>query len=274
VTLASALRSRAAIAALALAVGGVLGGCNAIFGVDDLRYEPSATSAAGGAGGMGASSSSSSNSSSSVGSGGSGGAGDVGGLGGAAGAGGAGGSGGSDPIGCSDGTREWFTNALYPTIAGCSGAWSEPGLTSPASTQPQCGRQAGNDGAIVDGNGCSVADLCAAGWHVCVDKVDVGMRTSACAMFGLAGIWIVRAGGPSGMSNCTSVGVNNLFGCGAGIGTAAPNNCSPLSRELIFSDCAGSSAWQCGGTVNSDVEAAVVTKSSPDEGGVLCCQDP
>ena len=71
-------------------------------------------------------------------------------------------------IGCADGEREWFTNATTnPYIAGCSGAWDQPGvLVDPftPNTDITCGREAGDDGTNSAGTGCSASDLCADGW--------------------------------------------------------------------------------------------------------------
>src|SRR5262245_3879393 len=81
---------------------------------------------------------------------------------------GAAGTGAVSRIGCADGTREGFqSQTKYPTIAACSGAWTIPGLIANDTLVPRCQRRAGNDGANTSGQGCSVADLCAEGWHVC-----------------------------------------------------------------------------------------------------------
>ena len=78
------------------------------------------------------------------------------------------------PIGCSDGTREAFTNmGTHPNIAGCSGGFSVAGVTTQNSMSPQCNRGAGNSSGNTFGNGCSVEDLCAAGWHVCTSSAEV-----------------------------------------------------------------------------------------------------
>ncbi|MFO0744356.1 MAG: MopE-related protein [Myxococcota bacterium] len=67
-------------------------------------------------------------------------------------------------VGCSDGTREGFMDyATHALVAACGGAWDQPGLDG----APSCSRQAGNHGLKASGAGCSAADLCASGWHVC-----------------------------------------------------------------------------------------------------------
>lgn len=96
--------------------------------------------------------------------------------------------------GCADGSREGFLDsATYPDIAGCSGAWSVPGIslfsTAPAcpgldvfnTLAPACDRQAGNDGTNPSGSGCNVADLCAPGWEVCPSEAVVAARAGSCA---------------------------------------------------------------------------------------------
>jgi hypothetical protein len=248
-----------------------LSGCNAIFGVDDLNFETSATSSSASTAGSGGASSSRS---SSVGTGGSGAIGGAGGIGGSGG-GGIGGGGGASPIGCSDGSREYFTSlAMYPSIAGCSGGWSVKGLVSNAAMQPQCNREGGNDGAQPDGNGCSVTDLCAAGWHVCDDKLEVAVKAlGGCPMSTATGLWIVRAGGPTQTTDCSGPGLNNLFGCGMGVGAASDANCTPLTHVLTHAPCNNSPPWNCGGFV-ATAETEEVTKGSPDNGGVMCCEDP
>src|SRR5438094_29432 len=74
-------------------------------------------------------------------------------------------SGTTSDMGCADGTREAYPDAMIePNIAGCDGRFQLGGFTG--APMPACNRQAGNNGAVQDGAGCNVADLCAAGWHV------------------------------------------------------------------------------------------------------------
>ena len=85
-----------------------------------------------------------------------------------------GGAGGAPSVvvslpGCADGTREAFVNVVrFPSIAGCAGGWTVPGVLTPASMLPACARAAGNSGLRPNGAGCTVEDLCALGWHVCL----------------------------------------------------------------------------------------------------------
>jgi len=74
-------------------------------------------------------------------------------------------------------------------------------------------------------------------------------------------------------SNYNEPGPNNLLGCGDGLGAAADSTCAPLNRMVDWDSCDASAAWDCGTGAHLDEEANVVTKPSPDEGGVLCCRD-
>lgn len=69
------------------------------------------------------------------------------------------GSGTISAMGCSDGTREAFTDTnKFPAIAGCQANWPESSMRAPA-TGHACGYGSGK---------CSVpADACGTGWHVC-----------------------------------------------------------------------------------------------------------
>jgi hypothetical protein len=213
-----------------------------------------------------------------------GGAGGKGGAtGGAGGKGGAGGSPASDP-GCADGTREGYLDTTtYPTIAACAGAWDTPGLTSTDSRTPQCDRRAGNDGDKVDGRGCSVADLCESGWHVCDTAHAVSVATmgagcdDAVAPANGKPVFYVTRQHATGLicDNTSNAGTNNLYGCGNIGSTADKNSCAPFTRMMRDSDCLMNSPWMCSDGPNgtSQDELDVVTKGSSSRGGVLCCHD-
>ena len=215
--------------------------------------------------------------------------------------------------GCSDGTREGFTDVgTYPDIAGCSGGWSVPGIdlfdpgTAPACPSvptfntliPACGRQAGNDSTNPNGVGCDVADLCSQGWHVCTGAREVEDRSST----GCDGatesndpplFFATRQSG-TGCGTCatgTSLGgdCDSPDSCAAGcaetpltsndffgcgnLGGTGLAACGPFDR---FSGnlCSGLGApWSCTDDGSGSCEAYVVTKSSALAGGVLCCRD-
>ncbi len=173
-----------------------------------------------------------------------------------------------DPIGCADGEREGFTDAAaYPHVAACAGGFALPGLRT--TIAPACERAAGDDGAVPDGAGCNVADLCADGWHVCVGAAEVGARTAnSCAAAG-DGFFVTRQSGPGGAA-CGD-GANDIFGCGA-VGQAVTDaSCAPLDR-FSFDLCSALPApWSCG--ADGAVEADAVAKAGADAGGALGCRE-
>jgi hypothetical protein len=209
---------------------------------------------------------------------------------GAAGAGSGGGAGAAGAtahpeLGCSDGTREGYLDeSKYPNIAACAGAWAEPGLASMASRTPQCDRRAGNDGDKSDGRGCSVADLCASGWHVCETGkavlVAAGPTGCADALAPFANnqpVFFVSRQRAVGLDcdNTTQTGANNVYGCG-NIGSAADKaSCAPFTHMLRDSDCQVQAPWVCadGPVSTASTEYNVVTKESSSHGGALCCKD-
>jgi hypothetical protein len=186
------------------------------------------------------------------------------------------GSGGSEP-GCADGTRERYEDRdAFPNIAGCRGAWSVPGVSTDESKAPVCGRQAGNSGEVPSGVGCSVADLCAKGWHVCRSAVDVGASSGGLGCPEVDSgpeLWLTRQTSVAMSIACSDVQTdNNLIGCGD-MGEDADGSCAPLERVVFFSHCV-EAGWSCGTSDQGNREAALVTKSQPlDGGGVLCCRD-
>lgn len=183
-------------------------------------------------------------------------------------------------IGCADGSREGFVDpAAWRRIAGCSGAWTVPGVRSADSRAPQCARAAGNTGTLSSGLGCSVADLCASGWHVCEDGEDVRRSSpTECesAIFPPhAAFFLTRAAASSyGLCAADPAFSNDLHGCG-NYGQPESGGCRPLNRRLSFVDClASTTVWSCGDSDRHLAEAALVIKSSAALGGVLCCLDP
>jgi hypothetical protein len=196
---------------------------------------------------------------------------------------GGGGSGGSTSTtpdyGCSDKTREGYTDlAKYPTIAACSGGWDEPGLISSSARTPQCNRRAGNDGQKPSGSGCSAADLCATGWHVCLSAQEVSDIPGGCAdaLSDIAGSAFFATAQHAQLLSCTTndSGTNNVYGCG-NIGSTPDHSCQPLNRFLHDTDCSYYPPWQCsnGPPGTSSTELDDITKVGSTRGGVLCCKD-
>ncbi|MDB4982405.1 MAG: Type fimbrial biosis protein PilY1, partial [Myxococcales bacterium] len=182
--------------------------------------------------------------------------------------------------GCSDGSREGFLDTTkYPSVAACSGAWDEPGLSSTASRVPKCNRHAGNDGERPTGGGCSAADLCAVGWRVC-ENADVlagisGGCNDAIAPFADSRVFFVTRQHSNGIvCSATAQGANNVYGCG-NFGGTSDHSCNPLTRLLRDSDCDNNAPWSCSsGTLGMDFnELDQIVKGGPLHGGVLCCKD-
>lgn len=183
-------------------------------------------------------------------------------------------------VGCSDGTREAFTSTnTHPNIAGCSGGWSIPGVTTQASLVPTCNRNSGNSSNNQAGTGCSVEDLCAVGWHVCNDAQEVGMRsgTGKCdtiSMLSSTNFWTTRQSMDQNL-NCAPNSHNNFVGCTLGnLGTLQPGQgCAPLDSAMYYASCQANPPWQCGNQNTAQNEADLVTKTGSDHGGVICCRN-
>lgn len=176
---------------------------------------------------------------------------------------------GPNTVGCSDGTREAFTDPGYVNVAGCAGGWSVPGVLSTESMAPVCNRNSGNSSANPTGAGCSVADLCAVGWHVCQSSAEFLTKSpSGCATIAANELYVTRQSEDNGLC-APPPASNNLVGCGTGLGQVASTTCAPLNRELHEPECTGG-IWVCG---NVTAEALQVTKTAASQGGVICCSD-
>lgn len=208
--------------------------------------------------------------------------------------------------GCADGTREGFLSLqTYPQIAGCSGAWSVGGITRP-DLAPACGRSSGNDSDNPEGAGCSAADLCAPGWHVCRGQEEVAeLSPDGCAGAVPPGtpdktlFFAVRQNSRADSVCDQSDQGNDVFGCGnLGAVLTPEKNCGPLNRVLASmhaGTCGFNEAepplgpWMCQGGDDSHLhEGSLVKKNgcssvscsydgnpvdNSDKGGVLCCID-
>jgi hypothetical protein len=201
--------------------------------------------------------------------------------------------------GCSDGSREGFNDAKFPTLAACNGAWDQPGIFDMAA---KCNREAGNDGKNKDGKGCTVSDLCAVGWHVCYGKQDVLNRNPDGCKGVMQGakspVFFTTQMSSTGAFLCDTKkdATNDLFGCGD-LGCDFTSNavvkekcyplvmsshdlCKGLRNDLGVGDWCNHlgkypglpNSWECG--KDPTKEALNVTKTHPEQqGGVLCCQD-
>lgn len=208
-------------------------------------------------------------------------------------------------VGCADGTREGFVSqSTYPNIAACAGAWSLPGISG-AGVVPACGFNSGNSSSNPDGTGCSAADLCASGWHICRSHHEVtsnapgGCSDAAPGGNVSPGVFfaIAQHSHDNSVCNDTAGDDNDIFGCGnLGGGISSGQGCGPLTAALASEQpntCGWNQAmppigpWQCSGS-NSLNEGDFVTKNgcpnhncsysgnpigNSDDGGVLCCRD-
>ena len=209
-------------------------------------------------------------------------------------------------VGCADGTREGFQDfSTYQFIAACSGAWSEGGVTS-SNNNGTCGRAGGNDGNRADGQGCSAADLCMEGWHICRGHEEVALRApNGCGDAVPPGtpdksLFFAVSQNSTASSQCDdSSNGNDIFGCGnLGSGLSSGQECGVLNRVLASmqaNTCGFNEAepplgpWVCQGDATSHLaEGTLVTKNGCpggscsydgravanwDKGGVLCCAD-
>jgi hypothetical protein len=220
-------------------------------------------------------------------------------------------------VGCADGQREGFVDTgYYPDIAGCSGAWTIPGvsLMAPAEAPacpglvahdtriPACDGTGDDSIANPTGDGCNVADLCAPGWHVCLDAGEVaGASGTACngavQPEDPALLFLTRqssngcdecATGTRVDPDCDSLSCtagclqtehvsNNVYGCG-NYGAAPGESCGPLDRSSE-NLCAAIAAqgWSCDDTGPTDdagaCESFTIVHADPATGGVLCCRN-
>lgn len=187
-----------------------------------------------------------------------------------------------NPVGCSDGTAE----ALFATsgLAACAGAWLVPGVVE--ETEPTCNRAAGNSSENASGEGCSVADLCAPGWHVCRDASDVAGHggEEVCSNLqppepdgGELFMYVSRQrGGGADLPTCDPDGTedgrgDDVWGCGTlGVETG---DCKPLDHHMGLEGEVGGceEPFDCGS--DPAAEGLYVTKRTPSGGGALCCTD-
>ncbi len=189
--------------------------------------------------------------------------------------------------GCADCTREGYRDALhYRTIAACAGGFTVPGVLDAGAT---CGRLAGNDGPDPSGQGCSIEDLCAPGWHLCRTPTEVlAAAPDGCASVAFESAFFVTAQSGPGCGHCatgTTAGctgetctagcapnadtANDVFGCG-GDGDAPQPSCGAFNRFSNNICTQVDSLWSCG-TDGLREAYALVKTAGP--GGALCCRD-
>lgn len=172
--------------------------------------------------------------------------------------------------GCADGEREAFEDEVaLPDIAGCAGAWDVPGVVV---NVPYCDRQAGDDMFDPLGAGCSVEDLCAEGWHVCVDRIEVmDQGIASCNDHAFGGSFFATRQSGNGSDTCANNGVNDVFGCGDTIGHPLIVGCAPLNRSTGNGCIELPDPWACATSLSQ--EAEFIIKPGIEYGGVICCRD-
>ena len=214
--------------------------------------------------------------------------------------------------GCADGMRDGFRDATaFPNIAACSGGFTVPGVfPAPERTDLATCAMTGDDAATnAAGTGCSAADLCGAGWHICrggeISERTSGMSCNAATDFPDQSFYAAAVSGtgcdhcalPSDTTfdgcsadSCTagcheSPSFNNdLFGCGHGngrlIGTSEAAACDGLNASGS-DDCMGLAAdpsWSCTGSVRESQTITRIPATTPTcvgttscSGGEVCC---
>lgn len=178
-------------------------------------------------------------------------------------------TGGLSPVGCADGSREALLDeATFPNVAACAGGFWVAGVGAPVSL---CDRQGGDDGPLPDGMGCSIADLCAEGWHLCASRQEVAAAgLDDCGAQAWDGQFFATSQSGEGSNTCNDTGTNDVFGCGD-VGYGDVSGCAPLNRSTgnLCANVPG--AWAC--MEDAYDEVSHVVKPGPDAGGALCCRD-
>ena len=179
-------------------------------------------------------------------------------------------------IGCSDGTREGFTDRVaFPTIAGCAATW--PGM--PSVRAARTGTTSCGDGSAM----CGVpADACAAGWHVCGDAGlpdDLTSRITAaqCDNAGTTNqVSFVAA-----MSHCDTC-LNNCMAPATDCIITVPAACSASTLSCGEAVCCGTECANInsckngvfvGATKMGQQGAVCGALGASSQSGVLCCAD-
>ncbi len=168
--------------------------------------------------------------------------------------------------GCADGVRDgYLATETYPALAACVGGWSVMGLETGKIGGASCG-SSGNAGA---GSGCAAADLCAADWHICVNRAEVATNLNGVGCddaIPVEGFFATNQ--PASGGTCAVSGADDLFGCGRG--GMPTEKCGALTKTSGDGCDVLGSGWSC---EESTSERTIVTKPGFTTGGVLCCRD-
>ncbi|MCG3174227.1 MAG: hypothetical protein GMKNLPBB_02455 [Myxococcota bacterium] len=177
-------------------------------------------------------------------------------------------------MGCSDGKHEGVNDGY--TIFACKGGWDAAGVDTPS----RCGRKAGDDSSNPNGTGCSAADLCATGFHLCDGKNDIAKYGGCNLRNWEQGFWMTSQNSENSNA-CAGGGYQDVYGCGT-LGRSVSQGCSPLTRrstaacynerywnapDILFGD----DGWSCSGSYTE--EGRYIKHAGGRNGGVLCCRD-
>lgn len=157
-------------------------------------------------------------------------------------------------IGCADGEREGFDLEDFAAIAACGGTWTIPGIAAQRTGVTDCGDDGGS-------SGCNSLDLCASGWHVCSNRLELVARLGGAPCTVGNGFYATYQVGTT--SACLEPG-RVIYGCGD-IGTPT-SACAPFTLHVGVG-CSGVPGWSC----NDEDESTTLLHHS-NGGGVLCCK--
>lgn len=184
-------------------------------------------------------------------------------------------------VGCSDATREGFVlkdasgNYVFKDIASCAGSF-EPQSLRASKTGKKCGNSIGS---------CvSPADLCADGWHICMnngwpgdlaDRISEGDCHSGTAG---DGVFAAASNSAHGIAGCTCTYEPSLpLPCtnawDKGYGTACVRTIACGTDSILSKAYCG---CYCDDAVWKHNTSSVDTSCNNASGitGVLCCKDP
>lgn len=168
--------------------------------------------------------------------------------------------------GCAAGEAQGFLG--QKSISACAGAWSVAGVATEASYSRQC-----DSNGDADGQGCSVADVCAVGWHVCESATEVLDASDNLGCNGVSdfsdGFFVTRQSGP-GSIIMSEDGTNDVFGCGQGAGVKSDNEKRGLNAFTHNKCSQVDGSWSCPG---SGYDEALTIVHNTNVGGALCCRD-
>ena len=160
-------------------------------------------------------------------------------------------------VGCSDGTREAFTDEKqFPSIAGCAATWPAASMLA-ARQLERCGNSAGK---------CKVpADACAARWHVCGSTAEGAADLSARVGQKDCSSQIGSFAAALGDQQCRPCTDQNSLGA-----VCCGTKCVDQKGSCLWP---GATAWFGVRNGVSQVCGRIENPTVSIELGVLCCRD-